>query len=194
MTDDLQDAIHRAAGIVARRWPSVIEADDAEQEIWVRLLENDYYDRVAGLEPAAQTSTLIRIGSQIASGYRDDYEVFSGQVYYATDEVRALLTSGLLDRRRDEIDAASETLTEWMDLHEGAQSLRDSHPAQAAVIARRFLLGEPVEHSQQVTRAVDALTRHMNQVHRRRSADYEGPGSRRAMSNAAAQHTTRGEA
>ena len=37
---EYQDDITRAARITAAKWPGVIDADDAEQEIWTQLLDN----------------------------------------------------------------------------------------------------------------------------------------------------------
>lgn len=191
MADDLHAEVLSAARITARRWQGVIDADDAEQEIWVRLLESDYIDRLSDMDKPARGYVLRRIGHQVAGRYRDDYEVFSGQVFYSTDEVRALLAKGLLDRPPDELDTASDTMSEWLDLHEATEQLRDQHPSHADIIAARYVVGdyEPgPAGGKPLTLAVDALTREMNRIHRRRWAPHEdGPGSRRAVSNAAAR-------
>lgn len=188
---DLPDEVRRAGHTTARKWPGVIDADDAEQEIWLRLLEKNYIERVSEMEPAARAHVLGRIGSQAASGYRDDYEVFSGNLSYGTDEVRALLRSGLLARQRVELDPSSETLTEFLDLHEGAQALRDRAPQYAETLGKVFLLREEPKHSMETTRAVDALTVEMNRVSRRRLVEHDGPGGRQAMSNDQANHNTK---
>lgn len=188
---DVYDEVTRAARITARRWPGVIDSEDAEQEIWVRLLESDYLDRLAEMDSAARTHVLGRIGGQVASRYRDDYEAFSGNLSYGTDEVRAMLRAGLLARQRRELDPSSETLTEFLDLHEGAQSLRDGSPQYAETIHKVFLEGGTVDHRMQVTRAVDALTREMNRVSSRRFALHaDGPGTRTVLSNAQAHYVT----
>lgn len=184
--------VDRAARATARRWPGVIDADDAYQEIWLRLFESDYLDRLSEMDERARGFVLGRIGGQAASGYRDDYEVFSGNVSYGTDEVRKLLRAGLYAKRRDELDPSSETLTEFLDLQESAQALRDSTPHYAEVIAREYLFNEPIENRKLVQRAVDALTREMNRVSNRRFAGHtDGPGSRQVITNAMAQHITK---
>lgn len=191
MTPELVEEVRRAGHSTARRWAGIIEADDAEQEIWLRLLESNYLDKLEEMEPGARAHVLGRIGGQVASGYRDDYESFTGNLSYGTDEVRAMLRSGLLARQRDQLDPSSETLTEFLDLHEGAQSLRDVSPQFAETIGAVFLLGQEVPNRMQITRAVDALTREMNRVSSRRFVEYSGPGSRQAQSNDQANHTTK---
>lgn len=186
-TAEMAGDVERAARIVARRWPDVIDEDDAYQEIWLRLLEKDYVDRVYELDAAARGDVLRRIGVQIASQYRDDYEIFSGQVCYGTEEVHRMLSGQMLVRDRSELDPSGEALAEYIDLHEARKLLRDSIPRYAEVIDVRFVSGGPVADTKLVTRAVDALTREMNRVHLRRSAVHrDGPGSRRAVTNAAA--------
>lgn len=187
-TAELADDVERAARIVARRWPDVIDEDDAYQEIWLRLLEKDYVGRVYEMDAAARGDVLRRIGVQIASQYRDDYEIFSGQVCYGTDEVYRLLSARMLVRDRSELDLSGETLAEYIDLHEARELLRSSIPRYAEVIDARFVSGEPVPDTKLVTRAVAALTREMNRVHLRRSAVIvDGLGSRRVVSNSAAR-------
>lgn len=181
--DEWVEEISRAAHIVARKWPGVIDADDVNQEIWVRLLSQKT-SALDALDPDARLRTLVRIGDQVAADYRNDHEVFSGNVYYGTDDVRALLKKGLLAKRREDLDAASETLTEFIDLHEGAVMLRNTQPQHAAVVSDVFLFGNEDDDRKRATRAVDALTRCMNRVHTTRYA-HEGPGSRRAISNSA---------
>ncbi len=189
--DDLYDEVTKAGRITARRWPGIIDPDDAEQEIWLRLLESDYLDRLTGMEPPARSHVLGRIGAQVASKYRDDFEAFSGNLSYGSDEVRAMLKAGLLARQRRELDPSTETMSEWLDLHEGAQSLRDRSPQFAGTLHTVFLEGTSVDNRMQVTRAVDALTVEMNRVSSRRFVDYDGPGNRRAMSNEQAAHVTK---
>lgn len=193
MTPELTDEVRAAARIVAQQWPGVIDADDAEQEIWVRILESDYVDRLSEMDAPARASVLRKIGSRAASEERDDFEVFSGNVFYGTKDVRRLLASGLLDKPHKKIDVNSETLTGWLDLHEGCQALRDENPDYADAIGSKFLLGDPVGSAdrKRLQRAVDRLTIHMNRVHTRRFAvHHDGPGSRQAVSNARARAIT----
>lgn len=93
---ELHDEIRRTANISARKWVGVIDSEDLEQGVWTRLLESDYFDRWALMSPLARRRVLLMIGDQIASGERESYAVFTGQVYYGSDEVRALLERGAL--------------------------------------------------------------------------------------------------
>lgn len=93
---ELHDEIRRAARSAARKWVGVIDAEDLEQEVWIRLLDHDYFDRWVEMDPLARRRVLRIIANQIASGERESYAVFTGQVYYGSDEVRSLLESGAL--------------------------------------------------------------------------------------------------
>lgn len=172
----IRENIERAAQKVAREWAGVIEPDDVVQEIALRLLEKNYATTVAELSEDEQYATLVKIGKQIASQYRSDYDHFSGNFIYSTNEVRALLGSGALE------DQDTEYSPEYHDLREAYTRLPSRH---ANVLDRRFLFGEEVEYRAQVSRAIDALTAEMNR-NGRQEETHEGPGARKALSNAAA--------
>jgi hypothetical protein len=194
VTPELTDDIYRAADAVGRRWADVIGPDDLAQEMWVRLLERNYFEQLAALDEPARHRTLCKIASQIASRERDDHDAFTGQIYYGTTEVRAMLREnlehGFIDVEQAEgqfrLDAEkfrgialnSLTLTVMLDLTEALERLARHAHGHAAVIRSVFVLREEPPHHQTVTRAVEALTRYMNRIHTGRSHE-SGPGSRR---------------
>lgn len=206
MTNEFVEAVSgdvkRAARTTAREWADIIDVDDAEQEIWIRLLDSskDYLGEVAKLGKEARQALLAKIGHQVGLKYRDDYELFSGNHRYGTYQVRELLESGVLDRVADETFAVwelpesvvrqiertdNETLTEMIDLFEGLKDLHRKNPRYAQIVVANYRDGEPIhEYPIQLTRSVDALTVSMNNCHRRQVAEYlEGPGTRKAVSN-----------
>lgn len=206
LAEDILCDVQSAARKVAREWADVITAEDAEQEIWLRILSssNDYLSKIVELEKAARVAVLAQIGHQVGLKYRDDYELFSGNHRYGTYQVRELLDSGVLAGRVDEAiplwempesvvrqieRTDNETLTEMMDLFGGLKALYRRNPRYAEIIESEYGANpsiEPLDNADRVrlTRAVDALTSAMNNAHRRSFAEYsEGPGSRKATSN-----------
>ena len=182
--------IKRAAARTAREWEDVISADDAEQEIALTLLADTYAQRVAEMEPGARADVLARIGTHIASRYRDDYDYFTGNFRYSTREVREILERGALYEGRTRTD------TERLDLDEGVALLRKRNPRYAELIGRRYLMGEELGETEAriARRAVDLLTNCMNNVHRNRQAGYaEGPGTRKIISRQDAAWVTKSQ-
>jgi DNA-directed RNA polymerase specialized sigma24 family protein len=179
--EDILPDIKRAAARAGRDWAAVTTADDVEQEMVVRLLEADYADRLAGFEPDARAATLGKIATQVANQERVDYDHFTGNFFYSTNDVRKVLDDALSKIRE-------RTVTEELDVDEGMSMLRERNPRYADTIERRFRFKEIIPDSKLLTRAVDALTECMNSVNSGRSrAHTEGPGTRRVVSNAVAQ-------
>jgi len=199
----LEPDVKTAAKTIAREWADVIDIDDAEQEVWLRLLDAGpgVIDVVAGMEKPARVSVLTEIGHQIGMDYRDDFELFSGNWIYGTRDVRLMLDRDALAG----VDEASgvplwelpetviqqinrtdtETVTERIDLLIGMKRLLRRNASYVDILRAQYLFGTPIHsHSQELTRAVDALTKEMNRVHIARKAEYvDGPGSRSALSN-----------
>ncbi|MDA3643815.1 hypothetical protein LZ318_11750 [Saccharopolyspora indica] len=185
---EFKEEVERAASYVARDWPGVIEADDIVQEIWIRLMESPKaQESLREAESALRFDVLKRWGKQVASQYSNSYELFSGNSYYGTDRVRSLLKSGLLTAARWDLGEMNETLTEFLDLHEGFDHLKRTSD-YGQVIWDEYVEGdyskEKPSERMKLSRAVTALTDAMNQTHKRRFAEHaEGPGTRKVVSN-----------
>lgn len=178
--------IQRAARVTALEWPNVIDADDAEQEIVLLLLSDAYAVTAAGLDEKARLRVLVKIGAQIASRYRGEYETFSGNVMYSTKEVRKLLDGGALTERGDRFDPGRA------DVQGSLADLSDDH---RAILRARYAEGaapSDARSRKQLQRAVDALTELMNRVRRKNTREHDdGPGSRKAISNEQARRLSR---
>jgi hypothetical protein len=178
----LSEDVKRAAKAVAAQWPGVIGPDDAEQEIWMRLVESPGSAKkiIGEMNEKERFSSLMRIGRQVASQYRTDYDTFSGNYRYGVAEVKENLESGALSPE-------AETLSpERVDLGLAMHGLSVS---QVRVLRKRYVYKEPLSSSERtaLSRAETALTDGMNRIYLNRAFSYtEGPGTRRAMSNAAA--------
>lgn len=192
-TIELNKDIAKAAKAVALDWPGVIEADDIQQELWVRVLESEKtLNAITNAEPALRMDLLKRMGVQVASKYANDYEVFTGNIFYSSAHVRRVLEAGLLTATRRDLAEMDETLTEFLDLHESFDVLKRINQEQAQAIWADFVEDNFDKSSpsarKKLSRAVNHLTDLMNQAYKRRMASYEdGPGSREVMSNARAR-------
>lgn len=178
--EKLLPEIQQAAKKTARDWNGIISADDAEQEIVIRLLEDAYAEKLLSFDQNARTETLEKIGRQIASDYRTDYDHFTGNFFYSTNDVREILERGALHEERD------STNTERLDLDEGMALLKKRNFRYSTLIRSRYLFGiEPGNETdaRATRRAVDLLTDCMNNVHRNREIAYsDGMGSREIIS------------
>ena len=187
-TEELNKIIQKAAITVSYSWPGAIEADDLQQELWVKILESPkYMDQMVTSDPALRMELLKRLGMQIAGRYVNDYELFSGNAFYGTVHVRNLLDAGLLTIARADLADMKETLTEFLDLHEAFDVMKRSSREYAEIIWNVYANGDSPEtgaDKRRAQRAVRSLTDLMNQAHRRRFAEYEeGPGTRKVISN-----------
>ena len=205
--------VRTAARTTAREWADVIDAEDAEQEIWLLLLSrsDDLPQQIAALEKPARVSYLIEVGHQIGQQYRDDYELFSGNYVYSVEQVRKMLKNDALAGVEDESGTPlwelpeteikrlqrtdSMTVTERIDLFLGMRQLAKRNAAYADYIKCRYLDGDWSHiHPEKMSRAIEALAKEMNRIHIARKAEYtEGPGTRKALSNAEAMKLTRNE-
>lgn len=185
----LEQAVETAAAEVARQWPDVIDAEDAAQEIWVRILESPQtVERLQGMDGTRQVRALIAIGSQIASEYRSSYELFSGQVVYSLADVEVTLLRGVL------AGSQTTTQTERLDLDEALAMLKERSPHLHRALVDEYVLGIYDKSSgsarKTLSRARVELTKLMNRVHASRRYS-DGPGSRKAISNSQAAFVTK---
>lgn len=182
--DHLAKEVGRAAKAVAVEWPDIADAEDVEQDIWVNLLRTS--DRIAKLEamgPTERASSLRRIGNQLMSQQRADYDVFAGNFRYGTKEVRNML-DGTLERFRD-----GKTETETIDLSEGMAALADKNERYFRLVSdyTSGIAPESKRDVEALRRGVRKLTEYMNSAHKRRYVAHDGAGNRKAISNRAAQ-------
>lgn len=183
--------VKTAAKTTAREWPGTIDEQDAEQEIWLELLDSGQktIDIITGMERPNRVATLSHYGHRIAARYRDDYEVFSGNYTYGTKQVRRLLESDALadvdpgfwtlpETELKKLDRPDEvSVTEHMDLLVGMQRLVKKNANYADILVQAFMRNEP-SHTYRVelTRAVDALTVEMNRSNSAQRFDHRNGG------------------
>lgn len=180
---DLMPVIKRAAKSVAFQWPGVIEADDVEQGIHLRLMESPgSVSKIYEMEDRAQYRAIVGIGHQLASQERDDLDQFSGNFRYSVNDVKALLSKGVLTERLDGFHA------DQFDLERGLELIPEQY---YEAICRRYGDNEPTAgnrtYASALSRGLTSLTNEMNRSFKRRYAERDdGPGTRQILTNAGA--------
>jgi hypothetical protein len=176
ITEEFREKVNKAAKSVAGR-NGTVEWEDLSQDIWVRLLEDTkYYNTLCEQEDPFQS--LKRLAKQEIYKQNSALEHFSGNYTYTSGEVRVLLDQYL-------IDVTLERVSEHVDLVEGLLLLKDQNKNRFNVLINKWVHG--VEgHTQRTVEAVDSLVKNMNQVNKAARYSYEGPGSRKALSNSQA--------
>lgn len=175
ITDDFREKVNKAARSVAGS--TQLEWEDLSQDMWVWMLENptQYSNYVELEDPFKQ---LKKIAKQEAYKQNSTLEYFSGNYTYTPGEVRGLLNEYL-------IDVTIEAISEHVDLIEGLLMLRSDAPGYFKAIIDKWV--NTVENNRSVTsKAVDKLAILMNQVNKAARYSYEGPGSRKVMTNSQA--------
>lgn len=171
-SQEIENAVQRAARSAAYDWHNIMEYDDIHQELWVFILEAPSVQQ----RDNEKLEQLLRWkANNICKQAQVDYEYFSGNFQYSPRDVREGAKSmtefyGTPDEQAD-YDLAVEIL--WQYRPEKFEDLEswfvdpNSWRLKNAATRMRF------------TRAFDALTDAMNEVRRARLGDRkEGPGTK----------------
>lgn len=181
--------IAKAARSVAYQWPGVVEADDVEQAIYLKLLESPgTVAKVGEYEERAKYRFLTRMGHQIASQERTDYDYYKGAFNYSVGDAKNALKGGILtavvfEKGQVEIgcdlfDALGELKIEYVE----------------AIYMRYALNAVPKDTKSKDTlkNGLARLTDEMNKVAKRKfSAREDGPGTRATVTPASAQYLSK---
>ena len=191
--EDARDVARAVSRKLARSYPG-IDADDIEQAILTRVAEQEALFKRMNYGKAALGVMFNKYGSKYANDERLSALNFNDQYHYTTAEVRALCGKALYDRdaflatiedNPDIVSNFDEVMARVMDLQ---NAYRDASDSDRAIIAKRFG-GEaltPAE-AKAAQRAVDRLSLAINIGRSARRGDHDGPGSRKALTNAQAQ-------
>jgi hypothetical protein len=173
ITDEFREKVDKAARSVAGS-NSQIDWEDVSQDMWVWMLENPaQYESYISLEDPFKQ--LKKVAKQEMYKANNAWEWYSGQYTYAPTEVRGLLNEYLFD-------VTIEAIAEHTDLVEGLLMLKSDAPGYFKTVIEKWVHDrEP--NSSTTTKAVDKLTILMNKVNQAARYSYEGPGSRKALTN-----------
>lgn len=208
--DSLQRLTKRvrwAARSVSLQWPGVIDAEDVEQTIYLKLAESPgTVNKAVALDDLALQRLLNRMGHQIASQERTDYAHYKGSYRYSVNEVKALLKSGALkehDEGVNAVDYSEERVStgktepstlipvQVTDLRAALTALGARNEGQALALVKRYRLDEIPEGASAkniLKRAHESITNEMNRVRRTDHVTRDdGPGTRQPITREAAR-------
>lgn len=188
--------IKRVARNVSSQWPGVVEPDDLEQMIWVHILERPGTQRdLDGMDEHSRYRTLSKLGHRVASQERADLDHFSGNFRYSVDEVKSVLSRGVLV---EDIDGFDEAV---FDLMEALKVLVARSPQYADAITSRYADQVNPSGDAKVTlsRALTSLTDEMNKSNKRQHTGVEqpnrslgdGPGTRTVIPISAGRYLSK---
>lgn len=181
----LYDEIKKSSETVAANWPEMITAEDVQQQMWFYLLKDNaaILRELNGLKGPLLSEALEMLAARAVSKEQIDYDYFTGNFFYSTNDVHELLKRGALTEGRE------RTWTERQDLDRGMEALESRYrvslaaweasrnkgnkmqkPMDYAEVIRRRYVTEDFDAStgsarKTLTRSVDALTREMNRAH-----------------------------
>jgi hypothetical protein len=163
------------------------------------------------MENRSRVQALTWMGHQIAKGERTSFEYFTGNFRYSVNEVKKLLAGGML-RGMNPATGSSWAAEDYvatdgsfedgllnrysteLDLVRAMIRLEDKNHEAARAIVLRYLVGRVPKGSKDevaLVRALVYLTEEMNRSFKKQHAESpDGPGSRRAISNAKAQRVS----
>ena len=187
----LKPEVVKAAKSVAYQWPGILDAEEAEQSLFLHLLERPgTIEKIIEMDKKARYRAVVGIGHQLAKKERTDYNYFKGSFKYCVDEVKGMLKAGALS------GSSGRFSGDKMDLVEALEVLRERSPQYVNAIRERYVAGVvPSEGANQkrLSDAVSVLAAEMNQAHHRNHMQRDdGPGTRKAVSNEKARWLSKG--
>jgi len=196
--NEYQTFIDKTATSIGRSFWT-IEAEDVKQEIWVWLWQNEAH-LTAQQRSASYIRTCIRnVARNYALRMRDTTLLQTDKFYYSFDEVRELLPAFFAtydtwamvsvpdgyetNTKNDNVEVMCDFSIAYSKLTE----------AQQDVLQRRYGDDEELTEQkdrQQASRALKKFVLTLNAETDKRAKAHDGPGSRKAMTNAAAAYGT----
>jgi hypothetical protein len=188
--DLFQKQVRKAAQTVAWQWPGVLEVEDAEQELWLSLMGSP--GSVAKLRDSFddknRLSALIQMAHQIANKAFNENQIATGNFRYSVNTVKQILHDAAEQERNPDLKLVNRS--NLFSLRRGMENLRNKNAVYAEAISSRYRDGKvPAKGAaaSSLSRALTALTTHMNRSYKQQYAErQDGPGTRKVISNAAA--------
>lgn len=175
LNQDIPEEFYIRVELVARqfqrRWDH-LEWEDIRQEVWLWFVENR-----PELEKAVEDPTdanIRNVTSQVCTRLTHEDNSAWGRYEYGTKHVRRMLEAGFLR------DYQAGTLSERHDLDNGMFELATHNPNYWDLVIDRYRnngSGYDNVKRKELTRAVDKLTKLMNQFRLLTTDDHTGVGS-----------------
>lgn len=176
ITDEFREKVDKAARSVTGS-NNTVDWEDISQDMWVWMLENPkQYTNYTQLEDPFRE--LKKVAKQAVYKQNNANEYFTGNYTYTPGEVKGLLNEYLLD-------VTLESVAEHVDLVEGLLLLKSEAPSYFSTVINKWVHGKDV-HPNMSSQSVTKLSILMNQVNKAARYSYEGPGSRKVVSNSQA--------
>ncbi len=187
--------VRRAARAVSYQWPGLLDIEEAEQELWVHLMETPGTIRKLrdAFDDRQRLNALVEIGQQIGNKALTEHRIFMGDFRYSVNQVKQILVKAAEQER----DPSLKLLTRsaLLDLTRGTEALRNRNSDYTEAISKRYRDGIVPKQGAQAFRlsaALTALTTEMNRAFKQSHAERsDGPGTRKRVSRAAAAMETK---
>lgn len=173
--EKVEGTVKKVAQETHIRWARIMPADDIEQELWLYILEHpSTQEWMLTAKSSTMKSILAKQGDYICSKERLDYDHFTGNYNYNSQEVGALL-EGLVGGKSIKPDMA-------VDLQLGMEDLQKEHPQFFETL--HDIYWERLDYSdtpkrKRKSRALSKLAELMNRKRSQREAERtEGPGTK----------------
>lgn len=178
----LKPEVTKAAKSVAYQWPGILDAEEAEQSIYLHLMERPgTIEKIIDMDKKARYRAVVGIGHQLAKKERTDYNYFKGSFKYCVDEVKSMLKAGVLSK------SSTRFSGDTSDLRDALLVLKERSPQYHSAILHRYVAGVvPAQgaDAERLSASLRSLTDEMNQAHHRNHMlRDDGPGTRKAVSS-----------
>lgn len=183
--EEIRPMLQLSAWYVSETRSENLDPEEIHQEVLINLMETPgFMDRFRKAHPDEQRAILLQCCSQAAARMQRSLKKFTGAVHYDYVEVRTVL------RHLNDIPSGNRHPS-VVAVRAGLRAMQDRHPTMYARLKSRFIDGESPDRKDtaamnRIKRAVDKLVDVLNwDTDEQMSARYDGPGSRRALSNSA---------
>jgi hypothetical protein len=188
--DVFQKQVRKAAQTVAWQWPGVLDVEDAEQELWLELMDPGTMTSLRdSFDDKNRQSALINMGHRIGNKALNEYQIATGNFKYSVNRVKEILQDAANQEQHPEVKLL--TRSDLFSLTRGMEILRQKNAGHADAISSRYREGKIPKGKSAINklwRALTSLTTHMNRSYKQQYAERsDGPGTRKAISNVAAQ-------
>lgn len=191
--------VNRVAASIAKSNPG-IEASDIEQEIYLKVLQPGFLARITENDGGLVYTAATQAGVKYAENERMVYTYFSAEYIYTPAEIRTLLEDEFFnplsweEAPTKELDISIKSggvVIALFDIREAFESLSEAEQTAIRSYYEFGVTPETPGEKSRVYRAIDKMTRFINgNIYDRGAAAHDGPGSRKATSNAAAVAAT----